>query len=177
MEAAEKQLDFLNETMKDTAAEANDFLKRYHFGGIVAVIALLNVDLIFLKGLSLDSPLKRWGFLAVLSLVFALSYVYFRFIISHYNRFALSHRKLKYKYELTLHYALCGKDVASYQYYLERGLDAGPPDTSLHCFKGEPESGYEFKAVANYLLAHHAERLRKIKSGDESRYFIWAAML
>jgi hypothetical protein len=178
MDATEKQLDFLNQTMKDTAAEANEFLRRYHFGGMVAVIALLNVDLISLRGLSLNTSFRWSVFVAVLLLAVALSYVYFGFIIKHYNRFTRSHRKLKYKYELTLHHALCGGgDVALYQYYLERGLGGDLPADAPDCLREKPDGGYEFRGVADYLLVHHAEKLKEIESGSASREYIKIAML
>lgn len=118
MNVIEKQLDYLNDTMKETASEANSFLLKYHFGGIIAVLTLLNIDLILFEDISLASSIDyRLVAFAVFLSIF-LSYRYFRFVLRHYARFAKSHRKLKYKYELTMHHLLSEGSNEEYQYYL-----------------------------------------------------------
>ena len=45
-EAAQKHLDVLNEKMTETREDANGILTKFHFGGILVVIGLLNADLV-----------------------------------------------------------------------------------------------------------------------------------
>ncbi len=169
MNVIEKQLDYLNDTMKETASEANSFLLKYHFGGIIAVLTLLNIDLVIAKDLNVDTMLDHIILLISIFLAVFLSYKYFEFVLRHYSRFAKSHRKLKYKYELTLHSLLSKGSNEEYQYYLEQSLDERSAFRKEDDDKiSEPSKGYDFKYIAHYLLNHHRLRYRSLNKMDNS---------
>ncbi len=175
MDIIEKQLEYLNQTMKETAAEANGFLLKYHFGGLVAVLALLNIDLVLLRGVNLGSLGNGLLFLLASGLIVYLSYRYFRFVLIHYGRFVKSHRKLKYKYELTLSFALCADGShAEYQYYMEQGL-VGDFERAKDRLPAPTPDGYPFTAVADYLLNHHRIRFQDLAKVDIN--YLWMALL
>jgi len=48
-EASLRALEHLHSRMTATASESNTFTARFHYGGLIAVVALLNVDLVLLK--------------------------------------------------------------------------------------------------------------------------------
>ena len=179
MDVIEKQLEYLNDIMKGTASTANSFLLKYHFGGLIAVIALLNVDLVAMEQLSIESikslnnP-ELFG-LAVL-LVFVLSYIYFYVVLKHYGKFLSSHRKLKYKYELTLHLLLCMGENRDYQYFMERKIDNNPvsDDEDKDVLMPNHGNDYDFITVAEYLLNHH--RIKYKKDRDVDSDYLWMAM-
>lgn len=166
-----KQLDLLNDQMKDTAAEANSFLAKYLFGGLIAVIALLNVDLVLLKEPILAQCSAALGWAVILVLL--LSGTYFYIVTNHYLVFRKSHRKLKYKFELTLHTLLLGGSGVAEDYSRRLEYSAGEePRTSKPEY---PESGNSGE-VLDYLLDHHRVRLREIEPALKSPLF-WLAML
>ena len=167
MDIIEKQLQYLNETMKETAAEANSFLLKYHFGGLVAVLALLNIDLVLLDSASLNGKLDYALLAIAIILVLVLSYKYFGFVLNHYSRFAKSHRKLKYKYELTLHLALCKGDSKDYQYYMEQSV-SGLPDSRDDEIKAPKDKQYKFSYMAKYLLNHHRLKYNELEEKDDT---------
>ncbi len=167
MDVIEKQLDYLNQTMKDTASEANSFLLKYHFGGLIAVITLLNVDLVLTKEIKLQNNIDYLLLALAASMALILSYIYFKFVVRHYMRFSQSHRKLKYKYELTLHQALCNGEYKDYQYYLEQSVS----DTALQKsdeIKNPKDNDYDFKYIADYLLNHHRLKFSQLTDRDNS---------
>ena len=166
-----KQLDLLNDRMKETSETANAFLAKFLFGGLIAVIALLNADLVLLKQETFSScTTSLWWTLLILM---ALSAAYFGVVTHHYGGFRASHRKLKYKFELTLHSLLLSPDpdVADYSRRLELSV-SGKPDSEKPRF---PESG-RLNDVLDYLLDHHRVRLRDLKSWYATAYF-WLAMV
>lgn len=156
MEIIEKQLDFLNQTMKETAAEANGFLLKYHFGGIIAVIALLNTRWELLDAPGLAPAKNTWLLAAATLLVMALSLIYFVAVMRRYRDYLLSHRRLKYKHELSLHCLLCEGDAATYQYYLEQSVKAAPQAAMAVTLAREQR--YSFEQMAHYLLDHHRRK-------------------
>lgn len=173
--ALEQQLELLNERMKETADTGNQFLTRFHFGGIVAVIALLNVDLVLIG--KPDNVTLSY-FLILLSIaifLLILSFIYFCYVTNHYRGFRESHRKLKYKYELTLHAMLSGATAAEYACYLEKGLNKcnEPKDPD---YPGSPDQLLPFIKAADYLYEHHAHRL-KYKTNTIGKGYLYIAML
>jgi len=174
MDILEKQIEYLNGTMKDTASEANSFLLKYHFGGLIAVLALLNIDLVLVNPASFSTVLDYALLSVAILFVVLLSYKYFRFVLNHYCRFSESHRKLKYKYELTLHLLLCQGDNRDYQFYLEQSV-SGEPESEVDEIDEPDTENYEFNYFAKYLLNHHRIKFRKLKEKDDS--YLWIAML
>lgn len=170
----ERQLDLLNDRMKETSATANSFAGRFIFGGLGAILALLNVDLVVLRDVRIvDVP---FGLLAGLgALVLVLASLYFGSVTRQYRGFRESHRKLKYKFELTLHALLLEATPAEYGAALECDLDdgrsgreGGDRDGDRNDDQSVPEPSYpddaDFASVAEYLYAHHRVRLAKLKA-------------
>jgi len=174
MDIIEKQIEYLNETMKDTASEANSFLLKYHFGGLVAVLALLNLDLVLIDSVRLKGILDYLLLFGAVVLVILLSQKYFQYVLVHYKRFTESHRKLKYKYELTLHFSLSNGEVKDYQYYLEQDLGDSIDESADRKLRQPDFKDYGFVYVANYLLNHH--RLRFLSIGKKEGGYLKMAM-
>lgn len=166
MDVIEKQLDYLNETMKETAAEANSFLLKYHFGGLVAVLALLNIDLVLIDAIAIESVFDFCLLGLSIFLVIFLSRKYFAYVLDHYGRFTKSHRKLKYKYELTLHAALSRARDQDYQFFLEQDVNHIPDEKIDGQLKVPNQDDYEFIYLANYLLNHHRIRYKDLEKKD-----------
>ena len=113
--ALEQQLAFLNERMKEMSDTANAFLNKYYFGGMIAVIAVLNLDLVLIEQPT-TLTVKGFLYLGLLAIVvLGISELYFSKVIEHYQRFSVSNRKLKYKYELTLHALMTGAANVSWE--------------------------------------------------------------
>lgn len=165
-ETETKQLELLDKKMSEASDTANGHLTKFLFGGLAVTIGLLNTDLLILK--EYVDPLHRLAGSALISTVaLVLAHKYFLLVIKQYNDHRRSHRKLKYKYELTLHKLLSQGDDPSYQRYLERGLQ---PLTG-----GQPKAFPEqtaFHLVADYLIDHHSRKLAEIT--DKSRLFYMA---
>jgi len=174
--AYEKQLEFLNDRMKDVSSTANQFLAKFFFGGIIAVIGVLNLDLVLVgaqPGLNARTIL---GFsLLVLGVIF-ISRIYFRTVYNHYDSFRGSHRKLKYKYELTLHAILCDGDVGEYARFLEMSLDIASDRKEQDEYPEGHNGPPDFQAVARYLLEHHRARLHR-QSSDRATYMNISSLL
>ena len=102
-----------------------------------------------------------------------MSGIYFYLVTEHYQGFRKSHRKLKYKFELTLHCLLLspGGLVEEYSRRLEDPVDDMPDGTKLEY----PPSGSAHD-VLDYLLHHHRNRLHGVKRWYKSAYF-WLAMV
>jgi len=174
MDVIEKQLEYLNETMKETSSEGNAFLLKYYFGGLIAVLALLNIDLVLVKPGSFSGD-SDYGLLAVaiVSLV-VLSAVYFTVVLKRYEKFLQSHRKLKYKYELTLHQLLCQGNHEYYQYYLEQNLNrTAEKDDAIET---PDNKKYDFEYIATYLLKHHRIRFKKFDEHNDRNTYLGMAM-
>ena len=54
-DVAKTHLNVLNQKMNETREDANGILTKFHFGGILVVIGLLNADLVLAKGFDLAS--------------------------------------------------------------------------------------------------------------------------
>ena len=163
-----KQLEYLNDRMKDVSATANQFLAKFFFGGLVAVIAVLNLDLVLLgeqPDLSLRTVL---GFAVLVVVVIRISQIYFRTVYEHYDSFRSSHRKLKYKYELTLHAMLCRASSPEYATMLEESVAEQPDPNVPDEFPGKSGASVEFADVSSYLLHHHRRRFHDLSSSRET---------
>lgn len=174
MDVIEKQLEYLNSTMKETASEANSFLLKYHFGGIIAVVAMLNIDLVLFQSITFTTNMEYILFFIAILLAFLISWGYFYFVLKHYGRFSKSHRKLKYKYELTLHLLLSNGSYWEYQYYLEKSV-SDDIESNEPIFNDIPTTQYEFKKMAEYLINHHREKYKELDEKDRS--YLYIAML
>lgn len=152
-----KQLELLDKKMSETSQTANQHLAKFLFGGLIAVIALLNTDLLIIKDYNTDLQ-KLIGTLFVGIVSLALAHNYFLMVIKQYNEHRKSHRKLKYKYELTLHRMLSSGSDEEYQRYLESGLESGAGSVELK-FPAQNN----FADVAEYLRDHHGRKLMEIK--------------
>ena len=96
-----------------------------------------------------------------------LSYIYFKFVVRHYMRFSQSHRKLKYKYELTMHQALCNGSYSDYQFYLEQSVT----EKAIHDkdrISDPDKKDYDFVYIAGYLLNHHRLKYSQLTDRDNS---------
>jgi 8-oxo-dGTP pyrophosphatase MutT (NUDIX family) len=154
----QSQLEFLNDRMKETSDTANRFLTRFVFGGMIAVVALLNVDLVLLKQKpNLDSASSIIVVFTAALLVLVLSYLYFSTVEKQYTEQRLSHRKLKYKFELTLHALLTSSSPARYVSMMEANVAAEQGT--------DPEfpRAFGFASVSSYLLDHHRFRFQLLK--------------
>ncbi len=152
-----KQLELLDKKMSETSQTANQHLAKFLFGGLIAVIALLNTDLLIIKDYNTElQKLIGTLFVGIVSLV--LAHNYFLMVIKQYNEHRKSHRKLKYKYELTLHRMLSSGSDEEYQRYLESGLESGVGPVELKF----PVQN-KFADVAEYLRDHHGRKLSEIK--------------
>lgn len=152
-ETMRAQLEYLNDRMKETSQTANQFLGRFLFGGMVAILALLNADLVLLRH-PVDSLSN--GSLGLAATVVALiSLIYFMTVSAHNRGFRVSHRKLKFKYELTLHMLLSGGSVHHYARMLEEGIERAPRPEFDDAFPGREGEAPSPERVADYLLEHH----------------------
>jgi hypothetical protein len=156
-QTALKALEHFEDRMKRVSEESNKFANQYRFGGIVAVIALLNADLL------LDNSILNfdWGFsnisqglvlLTVLVLVYLMSRVYFSAIDERIARFDQAYRKTKHKYEILFNGIMLRADPKE----LLEALDhkALPAQTEL-TFPEDPR----FVTVAAYLHDHHGRQM------------------
>lgn len=167
----QNQLQFLNDRMHETSDTANKFLTRFVFGGMVAVLALLNADLVMLKAPpKMDASWKWWVAASAAALILVLSFVYFRTVQSHYAEHRKSHRKLKYKFELTLYALLTNAAPDVYGRMMEKSLETreNVQETAF------PE-GFGFVAVGEYLLRHHSARFSQLRA--KSGGYVGIAML
>lgn len=155
-ETATKQLELLDKKMSEASDTANGHLTKFLFGGLAVTIGLLNTDLLILK--DFEDPLHRLAGSALISTVaLILAHKYFLLVIKQYNVHRSSHRRLKYKYELTLHKLLSQGDDGTYQHYLEKGLKPKASGQSILF----PEQA-TFPLVADYLVDHHSRKLADI---------------
>lgn len=78
--------------MKETSAEVNRFAGRFLFGGLVAVIATINVDLPF-------TALSTHQIIGIGSTVVLLGVTYFITMRTRIERLEVGYQKCKYLYE------------------------------------------------------------------------------
>ncbi len=170
------QLGLLHELMKETSSTANTFLGQFHFGGIIAVIGLLNVDLILLNDIAAASSRNLVVYLAIALGALVISAAYFRLVVNHYQGHRRSHRKLKYKFELTLHALLCHATPSDYAKFLERSVAAAPPNDFQDVLPDKASNPENFHVIAGYLLHHHQKRYADLHTSLGNSHF-WIAML
>ena len=152
IDAVKKHLDVLNEKMNETREDANGILTKFHFGGILVVIGLLNADLVLAQKLDLQS-IASGPALLIMILVVIISAIYFYLICQRISYHQGQYRLTKHKYELTL-YALQLKATGNaWRGALEHGAkeDADGPLPF--------PANSDFTAVARYLHDHHARRM------------------
>lgn len=174
--ALSKQLDFLNDRMKEDSQTANAFLAKFLFGGVVAVIALLNADLVLLDESVLsarDAGEKAW-LAAAAAIVLGISALYFGLVMKRYGAFLLTRRKLKYKYELTLQACMLPSLPFDYTRFMERSVTKGDRYDGEFSDRVGRDS-YAFPAAAQYFLEHH--RASHAKKDGEPRSYFWIAMV
>lgn len=152
-----KQLELIDKKMSETASTANDHLAKFLFGGLIATIALLNTDLLIIKDYNTDLQ-RLAGSLIVSIVALVLAHKYFLLVIKQYNEHRKSHRKLKYKYELTLHCLLSRGQDSEYQNFLETGITEIHKEEALKF----PDNT-TFQQIAKYLQDHHGRKLAEIK--------------
>ena len=175
-EVQHKQLELLNDRMKETTAEQNSFQNRYMFGGLIAVIALLNADLVLLDESTFSiCDLPTWVAAITLVSILTLAGFYFGRVTSRYLDFDRSHRSIKYKFELTLHSLLLTSDTKEQDYSRRLELSVKDDDPEENDPK-YPESGARDE-VLNYLLDHHKQRAKKLKKWQTSPFFYIAIIL
>lgn len=161
-QAAMKALEHLEQRMKQVSEESNKFANQYRFGGMVAIIALLNADLLLdesIRRISLKTPdLPRM--LALLVLVVAClltSWVYFSGINRRVQRFNQAYRKTKHKYEVLLYGLLMEQHPKDIMIALEGEMKAAPEKLAL-------PAEYNYQKMVAYLNDHHA----RAKPGEEA---------
>ena len=175
-----KQLEYLNSQMRETSDTSDSFLGKFVFGGMIAVVSLLNVDLVLLPRMVPSSCASWVLFAAIAVLAFGISWFYFRMVVQHYAEFRTSHRKLKYKYELTLHALLKRASAAEYAIWLEEKVDREPDQSFMDFSDRYPEEPGSFNDVASYFLNHHRLRWSKLAGKGQKgfdRYFLIAMAL
>jgi hypothetical protein len=150
-----KHLDVLNQKMSEVSAESNQFAGRFLFGGVVAVIALLNTDLVVEKQLA-NGGLDLLSMIILIFCVLLISAVYFYRVTKRIQYFRWAYRSTKHKYEITLYSLLIGCRVNEYIMYLEepmRKSEKGPHRLSLQS---------DLQSTIEYLHHHHKEKAEQI---------------
>ena len=155
-DVALKHLEVLDGTMSRVSAEANQFSGRFLFGGVVAVIALLNTDLLIDRQVRIDRLHWGWALLLVAA-VLVVSGLYFRVVAERILYFRRQYRLTKHKYDLTLYALLtncrAAELVGSLEFPLKPVVTGGP----LPFPHGAP-----FPQVADYLHDHHGRALARL---------------
>jgi hypothetical protein len=165
-----RNLADLEARMRAVSLESNQFSNRFLFGGVVAVIALLNTDLLLEKQVvNIPRGLTALWLVATFTLiVLLLSWAYFWVVAKRITRFESAYRRTKHKYEVILYALLLGCDSADLVTELEVSLT--PPKGGLPRL----HSPFDFRDVAAYLHGHHANALAKT---ELSRPNVTMAML
>jgi len=96
-------LEDLTRRMKETSAEANRFAGRFLFGGLIAVIGAINIDIVF-------STLTVYQILAINFTAVMLALVYFMSIRVRIERLEKGYQKCKYLYEVIINSSLMDID-------------------------------------------------------------------
>jgi hypothetical protein len=140
--------------MNETREDANGILTKFHFGGILVVIGLLNADLVLAKGFDLTS-IASGPAIIIMMLVVVISGVYFYLICERMYYHQGQYRLTKHKYELTLYAVQLNATGSEWLSALEHGAKKDP-DGPLSF----PEDS-DFTSVARYLHDHHARRMEE----------------
>jgi hypothetical protein len=156
-EAAIQSLADLQSRMTEVSKESNQFSDKFLFGGTVAIVALLNTDLLIDKSIILLPPtVGAMSLFIVLSIVvFMLSWVYFRGVAKRIKTFDLAYRRTKHKYEILQYGLLLGCDTKELLSEMEK--KAKPNSEGSQSF---PEGG-DFRAIAAYLHDHHGRKFEE----------------
>ena len=142
--------------MKQVSEESNKFASQYRFGGLIAILALLNADLLLDDPiLNFDWTIENWPQAVVLALILVVVYFLSRFYFSAINqrieRFNDAYRRTKHKYEILLYGLMLEVEMKELISFLEQ--EAKPAEIEL-AFPTEPE----FASVASYLHDHHGRK-------------------
>lgn len=160
-EASLRALEHLHSRMTATATESNTFKARFHYSGLIAVVALLNVDLVLLK--TPIRPATRALMLSVTAAVLLIiSFFYFRRIADYTVDQDRNYRKTKHKYELLLYGLLY--HVPAYD--LLRELEQTPVIDPSSSASGPPFK--TFDDAARYLHVHHGKHLMALKARERA---------
>ncbi|MDC8003730.1 hypothetical protein POV27_06685 [Aureisphaera galaxeae] len=111
-------LDHLQQRMEFVSAEANSYSNKYLIGGIIAIIGLLNIDLVMEADLKASE--NRDTVMRYLFVVIGIGVYYFRIVGQRILRFEKAYRKTKFKYETVLYHILDDEELAK---KLETGLE------------------------------------------------------
>lgn len=159
-----KHLEVLNQKTSEVREDGNRFSARFLIGGIVAVIGLVNLDLVFedrLGGVAAAGWLSGVFLISVL----VLSGIYFHLVAGRIQYFRRQYRLAKHKYELTLYALLTHCPPATLMAALEQPARPAPEPLSF------PRDG-NFEAVAAYLHDHHGRRY-----ADVERWRSWSVAM
>ena len=160
-QAALRSLQNLEDRMQNVSRESNQFATRFLFGGIVAVIALLNTDLLIDN--TLTGAQSNWIVLTILLLVVLLiSWLYFNGIAKRMLRSDKGYRRTKHKYEVLLYGIFLQSDAKLILEHLER--EPKPMKKEL-----DFPSKIAFSAVAEYLHDHHGRALSELMAQTNER--------
>lgn len=142
--------------MSRLSREAHQFAGRFLFGGIVAVVALLNTDLLIDKQLHIGSLGWQKGLILALAIL-VISGIYFRIVAERILFSRWQYRLVRHKYDITLHALLIGCSTPEFLRMLEYPLEPVKGGKALPF----PES-VTFSAVASYLHDHHGRALGRL---------------
>lgn len=158
-ESALRALEHLHIRMAETSKDSNTFAARFHYGGLIAVAAILNADVVLLK--TQVSPGLRMGLVAMTGLLLlALSIWYFGLIADYRVEQDRNYRKTKHKYEVMLY----GLMYHASAYELIRELEQPAKQRSTGSAPAPPFG--TFSEAAIYLHDHHGSRLVDLKKRE-----------
>ncbi len=150
-DSALKHLDTLNSKMDETRQDANELRNKFHFGGIIVVIGLLNADLVVANALE-GNQIGAAHFTLFTTLAYLIAGIYFWLISKNVAYHRSQYRMTKHKYELTL-YAL---QLEATNLELLNALETSPKEEKKAV---EYDNISNFSQAARYLHDHHARRL------------------
>jgi len=160
-ESALRALEHLHARMVETSKDSNTFAARFHYGGLVAVAAILNADIVLLK--AQVNPGLRIGLVAVTGLLLlAVSIWYFGLVADYRVEQDRNYRKTKHKYEVMLYGLLYHASAYDLIHELEQPAKKG-------CTGNAPVAPFAtFSAAATYLHDHHGRRLEDLKKRERA---------
>jgi hypothetical protein len=141
------QLSLLSERMNEAASETNSLTGKFLFGGVVAVLALLNADLLIGRDAVAEPGIGLAA--AVIAIVFALSGAYFFLVARRLQSLRRVRASLGYQEEVTLYALMSGAQGGQYLVHLHDRLD---DLASKHAELGRDST---FPEAMAYLHAHH----------------------
>jgi hypothetical protein len=141
--------------MNESAAEANSLAGKFLFGGVVAVLSLLNVDLLIGRNVLAATP-GIWVAAALIAIVFALAGGYFFLVARRLQSLRKARASLGHQQEVTLYALLSGTPGPQYFVHLHDRLDER---AAKHAELGRDST---FPEAMAYLHAHHKRRYDSI---------------